>query len=151
MAQPAARGRFAWRHWRILVVIGAALVLLLAAYLYWPAIDHKVTVTRATVYLVEGTMPTHWFGSPYINETAGYPFTSSPGASFKITVQLINFDFNETHVIVGANASSPFVLVGTSPSLPLYVGPEDTVQFNVTVDCPPNSGSYALELTINAL
>lgn len=154
MARTSTGWRSPDRRRLILLIVCATLVIVLAAYVYWPKSDTRVTVTKATIYIfdvVSGKTPTDWFGSPYINETSGYPFSSTRGAAFTVGVQLINFDRNATHIIVGANASSPFVFVGTSPSLPLFVGPEVAVLLNVTVDCPPTAGSYALNVTLNAI
>lgn len=151
MAHSPTGKRFTSWHWLIITAVCATFVIVLVAYLYWPILEREVTVTHATIHIVEGKTPADWFGSPSINETTGYPFRSTTGAAFTVPVHLINFDYNETHVIVGVNISSPFVFVGTSPSLPLYVGPEDSVLFNVTVDCPPTVGTYALNITLSAL
>lgn len=150
-----ARTATGWRsptHRRlILSIVCAAVVILLAVYLFWPTSEGKVTVTRATFYIVEGKTPTDWFGSQYINETNGYPLISTPGAALTVSVHLINFDRNDTHIVADANVSSPFVFVGTSPQLPFLVAPAADVLLNITVDCPPTAGSYALNVTLDAI
>ena len=151
MAHSPSGRRLTSRQWLIITAVCATVVVVLAVYLYWPTIEHEVTVTHATIHIVEGKTPTNWFGSSSINETTGYPFHSTTGAAFIVPVHLINFDYNETHVIVGVNVSSPFVYVSTSPSLPLYVGPASSILFNVTIDCPTTVGTYALTITLSAL
>ena len=143
------------------IVAGVLIVLLVLiglGYLVIPGPSQpSVTVTE-----VEWTILEHdtsggigWFGASSFNYSpphAGYPATFPAASTFDVQWSPVNFD-SVSHTVYAFTVASPFELVSSRPALPYAVPPgDDGGNFSIYITTPSGtSGSYDLEITINAL
>ncbi|MCI4324088.1 MAG: hypothetical protein L3K03_08805 [Thermoplasmata archaeon] len=149
-----ARG---WRSPRrrlvILAVACATAFIVFAVYLYLPATQTVVTVTKATFIIVEGKTSDdfYYFGPTEVNYTTGFPFNTTPGAHFTIDLEVDNFDTQFPHSIITAQVNAPFELVATSPTLPAAFETLDDSLLIFTFQAPSSTGNYALTTTLETV
>ncbi len=156
--RPRTRGRLL----TVLVAIAAAVVVVLvgligAGYLRLPTSPAPtVTISAVHWHILEGTTAggIGWFGNSTFNYTTGngYPQTVRSGGSISIPWTTSNFD-SANHTVYSVTTSAPFAFEGSRPALPMVApGGEDDVIFEFTIAIPSGtSGSFALDLTVNAL
>ncbi|MGD0257829.1 MAG: hypothetical protein ABSB90_08140 [Thermoplasmata archaeon] len=136
----------------ILVVLVATGVLFLP-----PSGTTEVRIVGVEWTIEQGTTASGfgWFGPNTINQTdtAGLPFSVSPGNSFVLVLGLSNLD-SVNHTIHSVTATSPFVVTSTTPATPRVVlAGEDDWFLRVFLTAPSVSTttSFTVDLTVDAL
>lgn len=140
---------------RHLVLIGVAvavviIVIAAALFLFNRSSGASVTVTGAVAYLEQGHTSDgrNWFGNSTIVYSSGFPLSVAVGGTFVITLNLDNIDAMTAHSLVGFQPNAPFTVSSSSPELPVHYPSFSDGATTVTIQVPPSTGSYALNLTV---
>lgn len=155
-----SRSRLIWGvlYGVVATILVVLLVLIALGYLVLPSSPPAtVTIEKVEWTILQGTTSQGhgWFGNSSFNwSTAdGYPVAIKAGTTFELPWSPSNLD-TVSHTVYSISVSSPFSCVSSRPALPTSVPPGDGDDggFNFGISIPgSSSGSYTLEITVNAL